>query len=102
LYKQDEFAAVNQLTDEIRTRLEKQIVAIEDAAIDELVRNIEVVYKSQLLKDLGYTPKIKEHDFLVTKAINKEVHYYWQHQPQRVEQFKKEIDGYFKCLTGLH
>jgi hypothetical protein len=59
------------------------------------------VYKSQLLKDLGYTPKIKEHDFLVTKAINKQVHYYWQHQPQRVEQFKKEIDRYFKILDRL-
>jgi len=101
LYKRDEFAAVNQLTNEIRARLEKQIVAIEDAAIDELVNNIEVVYKSQLLKDLGYTPKIKEHDFLVTKAINKQVHHYWQYQPQRVEQFKKEIDRYFKVLDRL-
>src|SRR4030095_3353851 len=101
LYKQDEFAAVNQLTNQIRARLEKQIVAIEDAAIDELVKNIEVVYKSQLLKDLGYTPKIKEHDFLVTKAINKQVHYYWQYQPQRVEQFKKENDRDFKILDRL-
>jgi hypothetical protein len=65
------------------------------------VRNIEVVYKSQLLEDLGYTPKIKEHDFLVTQAINKQVHYYWQHQPRRVEQFKKEIDRYFKLLDRL-
>ena len=101
LYKQDEFAAVNKLTDEIRTRLEKQIIAIEDAAIDELVKNIEVVYKSQLLKDLGYTAKIKEQDFLVTKAINTEVHYYWQYQPQRVKEFKKEIDRYFKMLHRL-
>ena len=63
MYKQDAFAAVGQLTDKIRARLEKQIIAIEDAEIDQLVRNIEVVYKSQLLKDLAYTPKIKEHDF---------------------------------------
>lgn len=101
LYKQDEFAAVNKLTDEIRTRLEKQIIAIEDAEIDQLVKNIEVVYKSQLLKDLGYTPKIKEHDFLVIKAINKEVHYYWEHQPERVVRFKKEIDRYFRLLGRL-
>jgi len=101
LYKQDTFAAVNRLTNEIHARLEKQIVAVEDAAIEELVKNIEVIYKSQLLKDLGYTAKIKEHDFLVTKAINKEVHYYWQYQPERVEQFKKEIDEYFKILDQL-
>ena len=79
-YKEDAFTAANKLTDEIRARLEKQIVAIEDAEIDELVKNIEVLYKSQLLKDLGYTPKIKEHDFIVTKAINEEVHYYYRHQ----------------------
>lgn len=100
-YQEDAFATVNQLTDKIRERLENQIVAIEDAAIDELVKKIETIYKSQLLKDLGYTPKIKEHDFIVTKAINEEVHFYYHHQPQRLQQFKKEIDEYFAILDRL-
>ena len=100
-YSENDIAAVNKMTDEIRSRLEKHIIAIEDAAIDELVKKIEIIYKSQLLKDLGYTPKIKEHDFIVTKAINEEVHYYYRYQPQRVEQFKREIDEYFRILDRL-
>lgn len=100
-YLQDEFATVNKLTDKLRERLENQIVAIEDSEIDQLVKNIETIYKSQLLKDLGYTPKIKEHDFIVTKAINEEVHFYYQHQPQRVALFKQEIDEYFGMLNRL-
>ena len=71
-YKQDSFKAAHELTDEIRLRIEKQIVAIENAEVDKLVKNIETIYKSQLIKDLGYSEKIKEHDFLVTRAIRQQ------------------------------
>jgi glycerol-3-phosphate O-acyltransferase / dihydroxyacetone phosphate acyltransferase len=53
-YSEDAFKAAHELTDEIRLRIEKQIVAIEDAEIDKLVKNIEIIYKSQLIKDLGF------------------------------------------------
>ncbi|MEO8148631.1 MAG: lysophospholipid acyltransferase family protein [Bacteroidia bacterium] len=100
-YKQDAFEAVNILTDEIRHRLEKQIIAIEDAEIDRFVKNIEIIYKSQLLKDLGYSPKVKEQDFLVTKAINEQVQYFFNNQPDRVVRIKNNIDDYFKNLDRM-
>ena len=100
-YLLDEFKTVNKLTDEIRLRLENQIVAIEDAEVDHLVKNIETIYKSQLFKDLGYSPKIKEHDFLVTKAINEQVQYFINHQPERVIKIKNNIETYFKSLDRI-
>lgn len=100
-YKKDAFKAAHILTDEIRARLEKQVVAIEDAEVDALVKNIEIIYKSQLLKDLGYSAKIKEHDFVVTKAISERVHYFYEQEPERVEQMKKDIDDYFTALDRL-
>ena len=91
-YAEDNFKAAHELTDEIRLRIEKQVVAIEDAKIDKLVKNIETIYKSQLIKDLGYSIKIKEHDFIVTRAISEQVHYFFEKQPDRVSKIKNEID----------
>lgn len=100
-FKADAFKATTHLTEEIRNRLEQQIVAIEDAGIDRVVKNIEIIYKSQLLKDLGYSRKIREHDFIVTKAINEEVHYFFSKQPDRATKIKNNIDAYFRNLDRL-
>jgi glycerol-3-phosphate O-acyltransferase/dihydroxyacetone phosphate acyltransferase len=100
-YKEDSFKAAHELTEEIRLRIEKQIVAIEDAEIDKLVKNIEIIYKSQLIKDLGYSEKITEHDFLVTRAINEHVQYYFEKEPARVNKMKLDIDTYFTDLNKL-
>ncbi|HXU26081.1 MAG TPA: 1-acyl-sn-glycerol-3-phosphate acyltransferase, partial [Bacteroidia bacterium] len=100
-YSEDPIKAVNDLTDEIRQRIEKQIVAIEDAEIDKLVKNIEVIYKSQLIKDLGYSEKIKEHDFLVTRAINERVQFFFEKEPERVNKMKVDIETYFTDLDKL-
>ena len=76
-YNQDAFRAAHALTDEIRRRLESQVVAIKDAASDEVVTQIELIYKSQLLEDLGHSPKKMQNDFNTTKAISESVHYFF-------------------------
>ena len=100
-YKQEPVQTVNDLTNEIRLRLEKQVVAIEDSKVDKLVSNIEIIYKSQLIKDLGYSSKVKEHDFLVTRAISEQVHHFQEKGPERVEQISQYIDEYFAALDRV-
>ncbi len=100
-HRLNEFQAVNDLTDEIRLHLEKQVVAIENVTVDKLVKNIEIIYKSQLIKDLGYSTKIKEHDFLVTRAISERVHYFYELEPARVERIRNNIDMYFTALDRI-
>ena len=100
-YTKDQFQAANDLTDAIRIHLEKQVVTIEDASRDKLVKNIEIIYKSQLIKDLGYSAKVKEHDFLVTRAISERVHYFYEHEPARVERIRNTIDTYFTTLDRM-
>lgn len=100
-YEEDSFKAAHELTDEIRLRIEKQIVAIEDAEVDKLVKDIETIYKSQLIKDLGYSDKITEHDFYVTRAISKIVHYYFEKQPERAKKMKQDIEKYFADIDTL-
>jgi len=101
LHKKDTFKGAHALTDEIRRRLETQVVAIQDADVDKFVSNIEQIYKAQLLQDLGHSPKIMEHDFNTTKAISDSVHYFIEREPARVEDLKNKIDSYMNDLEHL-
>lgn len=101
LYKMDNYKAVNELTDEIRKRIESQVVAIQDSDADKLVSKIEQIYKSQLLRDLGHSRGEMENDFRTTKAISESVHYFMDFEPERVEKLKNEIDSYLNALEHL-
>ena len=101
LYTEDSFKAVHALTDEIRTRLEKQVIAIQDSETDKLVTNIELIYKSQLLKDLGHSSENMENNFKTTKAISDSVHHFMISDPDRVEQMKVKISTYLDNLEQL-
>lgn len=101
LYKKDTFKGAHALTDEIKKRLETQVVAIQDSEVDKFVSNIELIYKAQILQDLGHSPKIMEHDFNTTKAISDSVHYFLERDPQRVESIKTKIDSYLNELEKL-
>jgi glycerol-3-phosphate O-acyltransferase/dihydroxyacetone phosphate acyltransferase len=100
-YKQDSFKAAHALTDEIRKRLEAQVVAIQDSEVDTFVANIETIYKAQLLEDLGHSPKVMAHDFSTTRSISDSVHYFLEKDPQRVEALKTEIASYLHKLENL-
>lgn len=101
LYKQDTFKGVHALTDEIRKRLETQVVAIQDAEVEKLVSNVELIYKSQILRDLGRSPKNMMFDFNATKSINESVNYFTEHEPERVDALKNKIDTYLNELEQL-
>ncbi len=101
LFETDAFKAVHALTDEIRKRLETQVIAIQEAEVDKLVANIEMIYKSQLLRELGHSPNEKEKDFITTRDISDSVHYFLNTDPERVARFKNEINAYLKDIERL-
>ena len=100
-YKQDTFKAAHALTDAIRDRLEAQVIAIQDLEMDKLVSNIEIIFKAQILEDLGHSPKIMAHDFNTTRQISDSVHYFLEKDPQRVENLKNKISTYLNKLENL-
>ena len=100
-YNQDTFKAAHALTDAIRDRLEAQVIAIQDSEMDKLVSNIEIIFKAQILEDLGHSPKIMAHDFNTTRQISDSVHYFLEKDPQRVENLKNKISTYLNKLENL-
>ncbi len=98
-YAIDEFKAAENLTEEIRKRLETLIIAIEDSKTDELVKNIEILYKYKLSKDMGINRNDKDADFKMTRNILEIVNHYLKNKPKYVEKISYRIKEY---LNNIH
>ncbi|MCH8318113.1 MAG: 1-acyl-sn-glycerol-3-phosphate acyltransferase [Bacteroidetes bacterium] len=101
LYKKDEFKAVRALTGHIKERIAAHTIDIENEALDELVKNIEVIYKSRLKKEFEISPDEKERDYLLTKEIVEAVYHFHRQDPKGVEKVKRKIQQYTDDLEKL-
>ena len=100
-YALNDHKAVENLTEEIRHRLEKLIIAIEDDKTDKLVKNIEILYKNKLSRDLGIRKNDKDADFILTKNIIETVNHYLVTDPRLVEIMHLRINGYLNKVHQL-
>ncbi len=101
-YVQDTFSGAKSLTTEITKQLEKLIIAIEDNKTDELVNNIETLYKSYLSKERGLKENEQDGEFIITKNIVETVNYFLETDSIRVEIMRSRIKTYFKNLNELN
>ena len=92
--------AVNQLTDCISERLKKLTIVIESQYLDEFVSNLEQIYKDDLIRQtaIGSAP-IK--DFRLTQTLVEAAHYFYRHEPVRLEQLNQKMSLYLKRLKLL-
>ena len=100
-YEKDNFRAVEMLTEKIRMKLEGLVIAIEDDKTDELVKNVETLYKYKLTKDSGFSKNDQVADFTITKNIFESVKYFSIHKPEFVDSLRSRIDEYFSKLQLL-
>jgi glycerol-3-phosphate O-acyltransferase / dihydroxyacetone phosphate acyltransferase len=101
LYKKDQLKGTHALTEEIRLRLEKRVIAIQDSNVDQLVAKIELIYKSQLTKNSALSENDMEREFKITKTIIDSVHHFIEHEPERIRRFTQEVDAYLHMLDSL-
>lgn len=101
LYVKDKFEAAEKLTEEIRARLEKLIIAVKDDETENLVKRIELIFKNKILAETGASPYAAEQDFDVTQKIARAVEYYNDKDPQRITKIKDEVERYFSALDRL-
>lgn len=101
-YHQNDFKAAEEITEEIRKQMERIVISIEDERTDELVRNIEILYKHQLKKARGVANNDTIADFSITQNILKAVRYYSETEPAFVELMRSRIKHYFQQLDEMH
>ena len=100
-YDLDEFKVVNQLTDQIETALSKLTTNVNDLASEEIVSALELIYKKELMTNLGLDVKNKFDDFSVTKGLVNGVEWYFKNKPHKVEEFKEMFQNYQSDLSLL-
>ena len=100
-YNLDEFNVVNQLTQQIETALTKLTTNVNDLASEEIVSALELIYKKELMTDLGLDLKNKSDDFSATKGLVNGVEWYFKNKPERVEEFKEKFQNYQNHLSLL-
>ncbi|MCU0389800.1 MAG: lysophospholipid acyltransferase family protein [Thermoflexibacter sp.] len=98
-YLQDDIKTVQDLTNEIKERLEAMIVITENKKIDELVEKIERLYTNILREELHLQSHETEQLFVVAQHFADAVHYFEARQPERVNQLQANINQYFSLLT---
>ncbi|MEZ4886713.1 MAG: lysophospholipid acyltransferase family protein [Chitinophagales bacterium] len=98
-YQEDEFEAVRALTEVIRQRLEQNLIITDDDTEDELVQQIEAIYKNQLIADLDLDPK--EHAFTLTRGIVDAVNHFEEMDAPRVEALQDSVGKYMTQLNEL-
>jgi glycerol-3-phosphate O-acyltransferase / dihydroxyacetone phosphate acyltransferase len=101
-YLQDEFSAAEQLTEDIRKQLEQLVISIQDTKTDELVRDIETLYKYDLKKARGISGKDSVSEFSITQNIIRAVNYYSETDPEFVETMCLRIKNYLESLEELN
>jgi hypothetical protein len=101
VYEHDTFAGAKELTDEITRQLEQLIVAIADNKTDELVKDIETLYKYKLTKEMQISKHAKDTEFIITKNIAASVNYFITNDAERVESIRTRISDYFAHLNNL-
>ncbi|MCX2720488.1 lysophospholipid acyltransferase family protein [Lentiprolixibacter aurantiacus] len=99
-YNADPVGAVLELTNLIKDRLEQLIVMVEDQSIDQLVKDIERLYRSTLREEMPEEHKASQ-DFYLSQEIVKAVVFNRQNRPKKSFKFERRIRQYFRALDKL-
>ncbi len=100
-YLKDDHEAVMALTARIKEELESLFVIINDERLENLVGQIEKLYRSKLRGTVD--PKEKgEVDFTISKDIALAIDYHFKNHPKKLVAFQTKITTYLNGLKELH
>ena len=100
IYLKDPKEGVLQLTERVKTELEKRIVIIEDERFEKLIQQIEILYRSTLRDETTQQGKATQ-DFFLSKDMVKAVEYYAKNDPKLLKEFEQKITYYLNALKDL-
>jgi len=99
---QDSFKTAQDLTAELRNKLADLLIITETEQEDELVQQVERVYRADLIKDMGLQNR-QEDKFILTKGIAESIRYFQEHEPARIQSLRDKLNLYHQNLkkSGL-
>lgn len=100
-WKTDKFAAADALTEEIRRRLEAQIIHIENNEDDRFVHQLERLHGGELSRKLNLPPDSAYNEFRLTQRLASVVQWFRQHDNARLNELRSGMSSYFWKLEAL-
>ena len=94
-YLKNEFETVKEVTNQIETALRNLTTNVNIVESEEVVSALELIYKKELMVELGLDEKNQSDDFAATKGLVDGVEWYFQNKPNEVEEFKTMLSNSF-------
>lgn len=99
-YHEDDRNAVRELTDKIQSNLEKNLIITEDEQEDQFIKNVEVIYKNELMSEMKLDPQL--HSFNLTKGIEEAIDHFEALDKTWLENLKKKVADYTRRLDNYN
>ena len=78
------------------------LTEIPTEEIKDIVEGLELIYKMELMTEMGLELDNKKDDFLVTKMLTNAVKWYQDKNPEKVTQFREKLKNYLTLLKELN
>ncbi len=101
LYAKDEYEAVYEVTNRIRSALEKLTTTVDSSETAGVLKNLKKIYKMELAVDLGLQEDWKQHDFSMTRGMADAINWYSKEFPESFEQMDTQMNRYLAKVEGL-
>lgn len=95
-YQENNREAVVQLTEAIKSTLEKNLIILENEEEDQFVRNVETLYKNEIVNQFDLDPKW--HAFPLTKGIEQAIKHFDGLDTNWTSEVRQTVNQYFKQL----
>ncbi|HEV8438206.1 MAG TPA: lysophospholipid acyltransferase family protein [Methylomirabilota bacterium] len=102
-YREDPVKAVDALTTAIQWAMEAQVLHVERADRAELIRAVEELYRSDLVRELHQERGLSASQIdplRLSQTIADAVAYFEAHEPERVERLWRELRHYRAMLAA--
>ena len=100
-YHLNEKQTVKSLTGKIEDALNGLTNYIQNEEVEDIVDGLELIYKMELMTELGMELDDKNDDFLTSKLLTDAVQWYNENDPLQVRKFRKKLNAYLGLLRQL-
>lgn len=91
-HQENDRNAVRLLTHKIQSNLEKNLIITDDEQEDQFIRNVEAIYKNELVTHFNLDPTT--HGFTVTKGIEEAITHFEELDKTWVENLRQKVANY--------
>ncbi len=99
-HHEDDRNAVRELTDKIQSNLEKNLIITADEQEDQFIKNVEAIYKNELMSELKLDPQL--HSFNITKGIEEAIDHFEELDKSWLDNLKEKVADYTRRLENYN